>query len=64
MQVIRPGETWKISLTDEFFIAKVIEASDTSGWWKCVDIATGAEVSIPERWFIERLDEGEDAPPE
>jgi hypothetical protein len=59
MGAIRAGETWRIRLIDELLLVKVIEPGETLGWWKCVELATGAEVTIPTRWFIGRLDDGE-----
>ena len=62
MRAIRPGQTWKILLIDEVFIGKVIGAGATFGWWECFDIATGVEASIPEAWFLERLDDVAEEP--
>jgi hypothetical protein len=57
MGAVHVGETWRIRLVDEFLVVKVTEAGETPDWWKCLELETGAEVTIPERWFIERLDE-------
>ena len=46
-------------LIDEFLVVRVTEAAETLGWWKCIELETGAEVTISARWFVERLDDGE-----
>ena len=59
MAEVRPGETWRIRVVDELLVVKVTEAGETPGWWKCIELDTGAEVNLPARWFIERVNDGE-----
>jgi hypothetical protein len=56
MAVILPGESWTISLNNELRQVVVLCPANAPGCWECIDVVTGVLLSVPETWFVARLE--------
>ena len=55
MTAIRAGDTWLIDLDREQRHVEVAAASDSPGWWQCIDLQTVIEFLAREPWFVDRV---------